>query len=190
MKEKETESFYPANAEEWRAWLQEHHHKKASVWLICYKKKSGTPTVSWSEAVDEALCFGWIDGKRKTMDAEKFIQFFSRRKAKSTWSKVNKDKIRQLTDKGLMTQSGLAAVEIAKQNGSWTVLDPVEALEIPEDLYEGFKIYPGSLLFFEGLSKSLKKQILHWIVFAKRSETRQKRILQIAELAAAGKKPF
>ncbi|NEJ83929.1 hypothetical protein GR268_46655, partial [Rhizobium leguminosarum] len=89
MSEKVIESFYPSNRQQWREWLHENHDKKQSVWLIHYKMKSSMPTISWSEAVDEALCFGWIDSKAKPIDEEKYMQFFSKRKAISTWSKVN-----------------------------------------------------------------------------------------------------
>jgi uncharacterized protein YdeI (YjbR/CyaY-like superfamily) len=105
--EKEIETFYPKGRQEWREWLQINHDKKQSVWLIYYKKKSKIPTVTYSEAVDEALCFGWIDSKSKPLDNEKFMQFFSKRKANSDWSRVNKEKIERLTSEGLMTKAGL-----------------------------------------------------------------------------------
>ncbi|MGS2761749.1 YdeI/OmpD-associated family protein [Sinomicrobium sp. M5D2P9] len=184
-----TESFYPANGQQWRAWLEENHDRRESVWLIRYKKKSGIPTISWSEAVDEALCFGWIDSKAKPIDDEKYMQFFCKRKAVSTWSKINKEKIERLIADGSMTGAGLKSVEIAKQNGSWTILDDVEALIIPDDLEEGFKTRPGSKDFFLSLSKSVKKIILQWLVFAKREETRQKRIGEIVESAGQKLKP-
>ncbi|UGU16766.1 YdeI/OmpD-associated family protein [Sinomicrobium kalidii] len=184
-----TESFYPANGQQWRAWLQENHDKEQSVWLIRYKKKSGIPTISWSDAVDEALCFGWIDSKAKPIDDEKYMQFFSRRKAVSTWSKVNKEKVQKLIEEGRMTEAGLKSIAVAKQNGSWTILDTVEALIIPDDLEEAFRTSPGSKDFFLGLSKSVKKHILQWLVLAKREATRQKRIREIVESAGQKLKP-
>jgi len=192
MKEEEKEetgSFYPSNRQQWREWLQENHDKKRSVWLIYYKMNSGMPTITWSEAVDEALCFGWIDSKARPIDAEKYMRFFSRRKASSTWSKVNKEKIRKLIDDGSMTQAGLACIEIAKQNDSWKILDEVEALEIPKDLEKAFKTQKGSKDFFLSLSKSVRKSILQWLVLAKREETRQKRVHEIAELAGKKLRP-
>ena len=110
MEKKEIETFYPTSQQQWRQWLEENHRSKQAVWLVHYKKKSGVPTISWSEAVDEALCFGWIDSVRKTLDNETFIQFFSKRKPNGTWSKVNKKKIRQLVEAGLMTQAGLGKI--------------------------------------------------------------------------------
>jgi len=186
---KETESFCPSNKQQWREWLQKNHAKEQSVWLICYKMGAGIPTVSWSEAVDEALCFGWIDSTRKPLDNEKFMQFFSKRKAVSTWSKVNKIKVQKLIEDGSMAEAGLESIETAKRNGSWTILDDVEELKIPEDLEKEFTIQPGSSEFFLSLSKSVRKSILQWLVLAKRPETRQKRIAEIAELAAQKLKP-
>jgi uncharacterized protein YdeI (YjbR/CyaY-like superfamily) len=189
MQEKEMDTFYPTSQQAWRTWLQENHRSKQSVWLVCYKKKSNIPTITWSDAVDEAICFGWIDSKRITIDDDKFMQFFTKRKPNGTWSKVNKEKIKQLTDKGLMTEAGFECIENAKQNGSWTVLDEVEALIIPKDLELAFNNKIGSKEFFLGLSKSVRKSILQWVVLAKRVETRQKRINEIAEMASLNLKP-
>ncbi|HPI07818.1 MAG TPA: YdeI/OmpD-associated family protein [Saprospiraceae bacterium] len=183
------ETFYPASQEEWRQWLKEHHDKKQSIWLICYKMKSGKPSISWSNAVDEALCFGWIDSTRKTVDHETFIQFFTRRKPKSVWSKINKEKVRRLIDEGLMAPAGYESIERAKRNGSWETLDEVEDLTIPADLEAGFQARPGSLDYFLSLSKSVRKSILQWLILAKRPETRHKRMSEIAELAAEKRKP-
>ena len=189
MQKIEIETFCPASQTEWRNWLKKNHHSKQSVWLLCYKKKSTIPTISWSTAVDEALCFGWIDSKRIPVDEEKFMQFFSRRKPNGTWSKVNKEKIKELIAKNFMTKAGLDVIEISKQNGSWTILDDVEKLKIPKDLEQEFKKKKGSKKFFLSLSKSVRKAILQWIVLAKRQETRQKRINEVAELAAQKQKP-
>jgi len=188
-KEEEIEYFYPANKASWRDWLQKKHDQKQAVWLICYRKKSGIPTISWSEAVEEALCFGWIDSKKKPIDQEKSMQFFSRRKVKSTWSKVNKDKIERLIEEGKMNPNGLASVETAKQNGSWTILDEVEALIIPNDLEAALTRKPAAKSFFMSLSKSVQKSMLQWLVLAKKSATRQKRIDEIAALAQQQMKP-
>lgn len=183
------ETFYPTSREAWREWLQENHVLKQSIWLVQYKKKSTQFSLSWSEAVDEALCFGWIDSTRKTIDEDKYIQFFSKRKAVSTWSKVNKAKIIVLKEQGRMTQAGLDSIEIAQQNGSWTILDQVEELIIPQDLETAFNNHLNSKDFFLSLNKSSRKVMLQWLVLAKRPETRQKRILEIAELAGQHLKP-
>lgn len=189
MPQKDVKTFCPSSRAEWRKWLEENHDSEQSVWLVQYKKKANVPTISWSESVDEALCFGWIDSIRKTIDQEKFMQFFSRRKVKSTWSKINKEKVVQLIAQNLMSEAGHISIELAKQNGSWTILDEVEELSIPLDLELAFKTKPGSADYFSTLSKSVKKAILQWLMFAKRAPTRAKRVKEIAELASKGLKP-
>ena len=179
----EIEIFYPTSQTAWRTWLIENHESKQAVWLVFYNKSSDKPTISWSNAVDEALCFGWIDSKRIAIDTEKSHQFFSKRKPKSTWSRVNKVKIEQLTANGLIMKAGLDCVEIAKLNGSWSILDDVEALIIPEDFEIALRNKSEALDFFLSLSKSVRKVMLHWLVLAKRPETRQKRIDELVELA-------
>lgn len=181
--EKEIETVCPTDRAHWRAWLQEHHADKQSVWLIYHKKKSATPTLTWSEAVDEALCFGWIDSLAKPIDEHTYRQFFSRRKPTSVWSKINKEKVKQLIDNGLMTPAGLAAINIAKQNGSWTILDEVDALVIPPDLEAAFQENPHAERYFLDLSESNKRLILQRLVMAKRPQTRQSRITELVELA-------
>ncbi|HMR90416.1 MAG TPA: YdeI/OmpD-associated family protein [Saprospiraceae bacterium] len=189
MTKKEVEIFYPKNKKEWRVWLENNHARHDNVWVVFYKKACGIPTISWSDSVDEALCFGWIDSKKIAIDSEKSHQFFSKRKPKSTWSKINKEKVERLIAEGLMTKAGLECIEIAKQNGSWTMLDDVDALIIPPDLEAAFERYPRSKAFFESLSPSIKKMMLYWIISAKQKETRQKRINEIAEMAGQNQKP-
>ncbi|MCP5061262.1 MAG: hypothetical protein GY936_02210 [Ignavibacteriae bacterium] len=186
---KDVEDYCPHDKKDWRKWLELNHNKKDAVWLIFYKKKSPNHNLGWSESVDEALCFGWIDSTKRTIDSEKYKQYFSKRKAKSNWSKINKDKVKTLIDQGLMEEEGYKSIEIAKGNGSWTILDGVEALIIPEDLKEEFANYKGLIEYFGSLSKSVKKILLHWVVSAKRKETRQKRILEIVENASNNLKP-
>lgn len=185
----EVEIVYPKNPQEWRKWLEENHRSKQAVWVVFYTKGSGKPTMTWSESVDEALCYGWIDSKKIRIDAEKSHQFFSKRKAKSTWSKINKEKIARLSESGRMSEAGYQSVETAKQNGSWTVLDEVEDLIVPEDLEAALNGYKEALDYFLGLSKSVKKMMLYWVVSAKRPETRQKRIDELAEHASRKSKP-
>ncbi|WP_412850871.1 YdeI/OmpD-associated family protein [Chryseobacterium sp. PMSZPI] len=189
MKTEERKTVHLNAITEWRSWLELNHQTEQSVWVICNNKKSNLPTVSWSELVDEALCFGWIDSTRKTIDKNSFMQFFSRRKPNSTWSKINKEKIERLIEDKLMTQAGIESIKIAKENGSWGILDSVEELIIPTDLESAFENHSGSKEYFLGLSKSLRKMLLQWIVLAKRPETRQKRIDEIAEQAGRKNKP-
>ena len=189
MQKKDLATFCPACRQDWRQWLKENHSSKQSVLLIYYKKKTNIPTIIYSEAVDEALCFGWIDSTRTSLGDDQFMQFFCKRKPKSVWSKINKEKVQRLIDEGLMTQAGYECIETAKQNGSWAILDDVEKLKIPKDLAVGFKSKPGSKDYFMSLSRSVRKSILQWLVLAKRPETRQKRINEIAELASQKLKP-
>lgn len=186
---KETSTTCPKNQAEWRRWLMKNHKTESSVWLVYYKKTAPLHNLTWSEAVDEALCFGWIDSVRKTLDDERFIQFFSKRKTGSGWSKINKEKIKKLTEEGKMTDAGHDCIEKAKQNGSWALLDTVEELTIPKDLLKAFKTYPGAKKYFSGLTRSAQKMMLHWVVTAKRAETRAKRVHEIAMQAGQQQKP-
>lgn len=185
----EIETFYPVNRKKWRQWLEKHHDARQSVWLIYFKKNSGKPTISYSDAVDEALCFGWIDSRAKGIDEECFMQFFSKRKSTSVWSMVNKAKVDILIGKGHMTNAGLERIETAKQNGSYYILDDVEALIVPADLEQAFKEKGKGRIYFENLSRTDKRNILQWLKLAKRQETRQKRIDEIVSLAAKHQKP-
>lgn len=189
MPHQETETFYPANPQEWRKWLQQNHDKKESVWLIYDKNASNKRPLTWSEAVDEALCFGWIDSKSKSIDEGTYMQFFSKRKPNGPWSKINKEKIEKLIEDEKMTQAGLDCIEKAKQNGSWTILDEVEELIVPQDLEKALDQYPEAKDYFLGLSKSVRKMMLTWVSFAKQAETRQKRINEIAICASEKRRP-
>ncbi|WP_276166062.1 YdeI/OmpD-associated family protein [Zobellia alginiliquefaciens] len=189
MKKPEPDMFCPSNPEEWRVWLKTNHVQKDSVWLIIYKKSAANANLSWSEAVDHALCFGWIDSVKKTIDSEKYKQYFSKRKATSIWSRINKNKIEQLTAQGLMQSAGLKSIEIAKNNGSWSILDSVEALIVPKDLAVALQKTNGASSYYEGLSKSSKKMLLYWVISAKRPETREKRIIEISENAGKNQMP-
>lgn len=189
MHKSEIEIFYPKSQAAWRKWLQKNHLSKQAVWLVFYSQKSKLKSITWSDAVDVALCFGWIDSKKIKIDEVTSHQFFSKRKPKSTWSKINKNKVDKLIEQGLMTKAGSASIETAKQNGSWTILDEVEELIIPSDLEAAFDGKPNSKDFFLSLSKSTRKIILSWLVFAKTTETRQKRITEIVERAEKKLKP-
>ena len=188
MPEKE-ETYHPTSLTDWQEWLEKNHHSKQSVWLVFYNQKSKKETIGWSDAVDVALCFGWIDSKKQTIDEHSYRQFYSKRKPNSTWSKINKQKVQQLITNGQMMPAGYECVYRAKQNGSWTILDEVEELIIPKDLDTALKNDPGSKDYFLSLSKSTRKAILQWVVLAKRLETRQKRIHHISEHASQGKTP-
>lgn len=185
----DVEMFCPQSRKAWRVWLQNNHQEKQSVWLVYYKKSSGKPTIAYSDAVDEALCFGWIDSKTKPIDDEKFRQFFTRRKVNSVWSKVNKEKIERLVMERLMAEAGFDSIAKAKQNGTWNILDDAEALIVPADLEYELSKKPNAEAYFSGLSRSDKRNILQWLILAKRAETRQKRINEIVDLADQNQKP-
>lgn len=185
----EATTFYAESRHAWRQWLELYHDKQASVWLIYHKKQSDKPTLTWTEAVDEALCFGWVDSRKKPIDKERYMQFFSPRKPNGTWSKINKEKVQQLIQEQRMTAAGLACIEKARKNGSWTILDEVEALIVPEDLEAALGAHAGAKEFFSGLSKSVRKSMLQWLVLARRPETRQMRVASIATHAGQKLKP-
>ncbi|BAB72696.1 YdeI/OmpD-associated family protein [Anabaena sp. FACHB-709] len=183
------QTFQASDRQEWREWLEKNYQTSIGVWLIYYKVKSGKPSIKYNEAVKEALCFGWIDSKVKSLDEERYMQIFTPRKPKSVWSKLNKQYIQELSEQGLMIEAGLAKIAAAKQDGSWTKLDDIEALIIPEDLQQALAANETANQYFLGLSNSSKKNILSWIASAKRPETRLKRIEQTINSTAQNKLP-
>jgi uncharacterized protein YdeI (YjbR/CyaY-like superfamily) len=168
---------------EWRAWLTEHHQTERSAWLVFNKKSSGLLHLSYAEAVEEALCFGWVDSKPGKVDEQRSKLYFAVRKAGSGWAKPNKERIERLLSAGLMMPAGLAKLEAAKADGSWTLLDAVELLEIPSDLAEALAVQANATANFENFPRSAKRGILEWIVQAKKPATRAKRIEETARLA-------
>jgi uncharacterized protein YdeI (YjbR/CyaY-like superfamily) len=176
-------TFYAKSQKEWRNWLKQNHNKEKSVWLIIYKKASSTPSVYYSEAVDEALCFGWIDSKPNKRDANSYYQYFSKRNPKSNWSKVNKIKVAKLLAKELIAPAGLEAIAIAKKNGTWEALDEIEELLVPKDLQNLFDKDLIAYQNWQNFPPSAKRGILEWILNAKRQETRLKRIETTVKLA-------
>lgn len=179
-----TNSIHPLTCAEWRTWLEQHHTRTQGIWLISYKKGTGKPRFEYEEAVEEALCFGWIDSKPNKLDEERSLLWFAPRNPKTGWSKLNKERVERLIAQGRMMPAGLAKVETAKQDGSWTALDAIEALEIPPDLDQAFTAYRAAKQNFEAFPKSAKRGILEWIASAKKPETRAKRIQETAQLAA------
>jgi uncharacterized protein YdeI (YjbR/CyaY-like superfamily) len=176
-------SVHPKSRKEWRAWLEKNHTRQQGIWLITYKKITGKPRFDYEEAVEEALCFGWVDSKGNKLDDERSMLWMAPRKRSSKWSKLNKQRVEKLARAGLMAPAGLAKVEAAKQDGTWSALDAVEALEIPTDLEDALDENPVAKGFFEGFPRSVKRGILEWILNAKRPETRAKRIAETVDLA-------
>ena len=188
--EDKLDTFQAKNRQAWREWLEQNYITAIGVWLLYYKVKSGQPSVRYSEAVKEALCFGWIDSKAKSIDEERYRQIFTPRKPKSVWSKLNKQYIEELIEQSLMTKAGLEKIEAAKQDGSWTTLDAVEELIIPADLRQALAANETANRYFEAFSNTSKKNILFWIQSAKRPQTRSKRIEQTIGAAAQNKNPL
>lgn len=187
--QKEISNYCPDSQSEWRNWLENNHKTEQAVWLVYYKKATDKASLSWSAAVDEALCFGWIDSTKKSIDSERYMQYFSKRKPKSNWSKINKEKVALLIQKGAMQKAGFESIQVAKQNGSWTFLDAIEALVLPKDLELALQNNPPALSYYKSLRKSVKKMLLYWVASAKRKETRENRISEIVENACQHQKP-
>lgn len=181
-------SVHPLSREEWRGWLEQHHTRTEGVWLISYKKAAGKPRVDYEEAVEEALCFGWVDSKGKKLDEERSLLWFAPRKPRSGWSRPNQQRIERLIAAGRMAPAGLAKVEAAKADGSWNALDAVEALEVPLDLEQAFAAFPEARRYWDAFPRSVKRGILEWISTAKRPETRAKRIEETARLATENRR--
>ncbi len=182
------EHHYFKNAQEWREWLHENHSKSTGVCLIFYKVDSQFESMRWEEAVQVAICYGWIDSTVKKIDEERRRQFFSPRKDKSVWSKLNKTYIDKLLKENLIHKSGLSKIEIAKKNGSWNSLDAVEDLIIPEDLKLAFDQNKIAFENYKNFSPSYRKNYLYWLNHAKRVETRNTRIAQIIAFCSQNKK--
>jgi uncharacterized protein YdeI (YjbR/CyaY-like superfamily) len=178
--------LHPESREQWRAWLADHHDTERGAWLVSWKQATGRPSLPYEAVIEEALCFGWVDSTAKTLDSERSMMLMTPRKPTSPWARTNKERVDRLLAAGLMQPAGIAAVETARANGSWTVLDSVEALELPDDLAAALDAEPGARETYEGFSPSNRKMILWWVKSAKRPETRQRRIAETARLAAQG----
>jgi uncharacterized protein YdeI (YjbR/CyaY-like superfamily) len=168
--------------EAWRAWLKENH-QSSGVWLIIYRKDSNKPSIYYPEAVDEALCFGWIDSKPNKRDTQSYYQYFSPRNPKSNWSRVNKEKIARLAQENRLQPSGWRLIELAKATGTWNALDDVENLIVPDDLQTAFDNNAQAWKYWQDFPPSVRRGILEWIFNAKRKTTRQKRIEETVRLA-------
>ena len=162
--------------EEWWAWLDANHENAESIWLVTFKKASGKPYVSYDDVVEEAICFGWIDSLRHKLDDERSMLLLSPRKPGSAWSKVNKERVEHMNAAGKMHPAGLRKIEEAKVDGSWTFLNDVDALIVPDDLALALAEYEDAEKNFAAFPRSAKRGILEWIKQAKRPETRSKRV--------------
>ena len=177
--------------EQWRQWLEDNHSSREEVWVIIHKKKSAKKGLKYQEAVEEAICFGWIDSKMQSIDAETFRQRFSPRRKNSIWSQNNKERAEKMIRIGKMTKSGFETINEAKKNGKWNAAysSKTEA-PIPNDLAEALKENEVAWNNFNRFSNSVKFQYVYWIKSAKKEETRRKRISDVVKRAAQSIKPF
>jgi uncharacterized protein YdeI (YjbR/CyaY-like superfamily) len=180
----------PRDLAEWAGWLATNHDRERAVWLIFRKKGApGGRSIEQADAVEEALCWGWIDSKVRPIDEHRYEQYFSRRKPTSIWSEINKARIERLESAGRMQPAGRRVVAVAKENGMWSLLDDAMALVVPEVLAEAFSRHPGSAGGFDTLRVSERQRLLAWIAMAKRPETKAKRAEAIAEAAVDARLP-
>ncbi|MFC1942253.1 YdeI family protein [Chloroflexota bacterium] len=178
------------SSQEWRKWLQLHHNIDNEVWLLIYKRRSSKTGISYNGALEEALCFGWIDGKMQSIDEDKFFLRFSPRKAKSVWSKINKEKAELLTVQRRMTDAGLAKIEEAKKNGLWeTAYTNKKKDTIPNDLEVALSQNSLAWDNFHSFANSYRNMYIGWVTGAKIEETRKRRIAEVVKRATLNKKP-
>lgn len=176
-------SFHPETRAAWREWLKKNHQRTEGVWLISYKKATGKPRIEYDDAVEEALCFGWVDSKPGKLDEERTMLYFAPRKSGSGWAKSNKQRVEKLLAAGLMAPAGLAKVEAARKDSSWSALDEVEELTIPPDLEKALAEYGQARDHFDAFPRSVRRGILEWIARAISLPTRARRIEETARLA-------
>lgn len=180
------ELYFPRDVE-WRDWLHTHHKEyPQGIYLIFYKLETNIPTMRWEEAVRVALCYGWIDSTVKSLGNGKRRQYFCPRNPKSNWSALNKKYIAELEQEGLIHESGWEMIDFAKETGTWTAMDNVENLILPDDLKKAFKNNPLAFENYENFAPSYRKGYLSWLTQAKREDTRIKRINEIIRLCNSG----
>jgi len=176
-------TFYAKSRAEWREWLAKYSETEDRICLIVYREKSGIPSVGFQAAIDEAICFGWIDGKGKRRDQDSVYWHFSKRNTRSVWGKTSRERAGRLMESGLMTDRGLAMIQLAKRIGTWEAYADAENLLVPLDLQQQLETNPTAQDNFDSFAPSSKRIVLRWIASAKRPETRERRIKQAVELA-------
>lgn len=184
------EELYFETRTDWRQWLAEFHDKSEGIWLIYYKKHTKMKCVSYDDAVEEALCYGWIDSKVQTVDSEKYKQKYTPRRKRSVWSQLNKSRVEKMINAGLMTPFGLAKIEEAKKSGQWDKAYPSSKEdETPEELLKALEKEPEAFFNFQNFAKSYKQIYIRWYLNAKRTETKEKRLKLIVERSRQNMKP-
>lgn len=180
---------YVKTRAEWRKWLSQNHEKNTGIWLVFYKKHTRKPSLEYDVAVEEALCFGWIDSIIKKIDDEKYVRKFTPRKPNSRWSELNKKRIAKLTKQGLMATPGIAIVTSAKKSGIWNQSSrPAISMEVTKEFAAALANNKKAKTFFETLAPTYKKHFIGWISTAKREETKNRRIKESIALLKQGKK--
>jgi uncharacterized protein YdeI (YjbR/CyaY-like superfamily) len=182
------ERLHVEDVEQWRAWLTANADRGTGVWLVSWRRATGRPALTYDEAVEEALAVGWVDATAGTIDAERSMLWFAPRKRGSGWSRPNKLRLERLEAEGRMQERGRAVVAEAQQDGSWTLLDDVEALVVPPDLAAALDERPGAREQWEAFPRSVKRAQLEQLVRAKRPETRARRVAALADAAATGQR--
>ena len=172
-------------------WMRTNHKKASCVWVKMAKKKSGLTSITWDEGVDVALCYGWIDGQGKSLDETYTLQRYTPRGKRSTWSKLNRERVARLIDEGRMKPAGLAEVERAKADGRWdAAYDPPSTATVPDDLAKALSKSAKAKKLFETLNSQNRYAILHRIQNAKKPETRARRIAQFVEMLKRGERIY
>jgi uncharacterized protein YdeI (YjbR/CyaY-like superfamily) len=174
---------------EWAAWLEMNHRQAKGLWLRLAKKESKLPSITYAQALDIALCYGWIDGQKRGESEKAWLQRFIPRTAKSIWSKINRDKADNLIACGRMKAAGLEAIEAAKTNGRWdSAYDSPKAASVPEDLQMALDASPAAKAFFASLDRANRYAILFRVQTVKKAETRFRKIRQFVEMLERGEK--
>jgi uncharacterized protein YdeI (YjbR/CyaY-like superfamily) len=185
-----TKTLYITKREDWRAWLEKNHDTKKEVWLIYYKEHTGKPKIPYDHAVEEALCFGWIDSIVRRIDHEKYARKFTPRKDKSKWSELNRKRAKKMIRQGRMTKAGLTSFkEVEKNYRKKSKTKPKKRLSIPPDLKKALVTNKKAWENFNTFAPSCKRLYIGWMTDAKRKETKEKRIKQILRWAEQNKKP-
>ncbi len=181
--------YTPRNREQWRNWLEKNHAKDTEVWLVFLKQHTGNPNVSYNDAVEEALCFGWIDGVKRSIDEDRYMHRFTPRKSDSNWSKLNKERAQRMCRAGEMAPAGAKSIEVAKENGKWK--ESVGArtnFSMPPELNARLTRNKKAATFFASLAPSYQRQYIAWIATAKRPETKRRRLDEAIGLLNRGAK--
>lgn len=186
---KKIEELYVTDRKQWRAWLEENHATAKGVWLVYYKVHTGKPSVPYGDSVEEALCFGWIDGIIKKLDDERFCRKFMPRKTKSRWSETNKKRAEKIIRQRKMTEAGMVRIKDAKRSGEWsTIRARNKELTIPAFFLEALAKNKKSLEYFNNLAPSYKRNFVGWVSSAKQEKTRTKRLAEALSYLEQNKK--